>query len=307
MPVCVYGHKIILSAPENTHINCPQCNGTMMYGNATKYFTLFFIPIFPYKDLGMSYQCKKCKKIFQSSGMPPPPRISTPASSRLSSSTSTSYIQQQAAFREMESHYTKGIKAFENSEYKEAIEHFKALLRLKGVPNEVRGVSYQILSRSYALREKWEGALFYSDKLFTMPSANVEPSFQDYVLRIQASLATGDTEKADRALEMTRTRFGHAKEFKELERVLKETGSTQFSYYQVEKEVSGTNYLTGSSQLQDGSVQFTSESETSGEEESRLGASSGKGEAILCPSCNTEYPADTEHTHCLFCNAELPL
>jgi len=229
MPVCIYGHKVRLSNQIRSIPNsCPECRGTIVHGNAKKYFTLYYVPLFPYKDLGSTFQCQRCKKFF-----------SGPSHQNLSSS-SVAYQQQrmqsnQAYAREIESFYTTGMEAFKSGDYKESIEQFKSLLRLKSVPLEIRGVSYQILSRSYALREKWKGAIFYSDKLFTLGSEKILPAFVDHVLRIQAALAIGDEDKVSRTLEMARTRFGHKKEFKELEKSLAEARPAEINYFQIEE------------------------------------------------------------------------
>lgn len=46
---------------------CPHCGATTLYERkkATRYFTLYFIPIFPMGEMGEVVQCQTCHTIFE--------------------------------------------------------------------------------------------------------------------------------------------------------------------------------------------------------------------------------------------------
>jgi len=65
MPVCIYGSKTIISGKVPAHVNCPSCGSSYMEtGTATKYFTLYYIPLIPYRSSEIT-QCRSCKKVYQ--------------------------------------------------------------------------------------------------------------------------------------------------------------------------------------------------------------------------------------------------
>ena len=57
---------------------CPKCCNTRTYHlkRVSKYFTLYFIPLFKLKDLGVIVECQACKNVYK-------PSILEPGSQRL--------------------------------------------------------------------------------------------------------------------------------------------------------------------------------------------------------------------------------
>jgi len=161
-------------------------------GTARKYFTFYYIPLIPYKNLGRVTQCRSCKSVYQSVDTFSGSNISTP-------STSTN--------QEIRSYYESGTADFQAGRHDMAIINFEVLLRFKGVPEEILAKSYQLLSRSYVEQGEWDDALHYSDKLFSMVGSE-PPSLEDHSLRIQICMMAGNTEKVMEATELAKKRYG---------------------------------------------------------------------------------------------------
>lgn len=46
---------------------CPNCQGNLQLSNVKRWFTIYFIPMIPYKNLETIYHCKKCKSSYMQS------------------------------------------------------------------------------------------------------------------------------------------------------------------------------------------------------------------------------------------------
>jgi uncharacterized tellurite resistance protein B-like protein len=67
MPFIIWGSRAIVSTDSTGQFMCPRCNQTRPYKlqNARKFFTLYFIPIFPLEDLGKFVECQACRSQYQ--------------------------------------------------------------------------------------------------------------------------------------------------------------------------------------------------------------------------------------------------
>lgn len=63
----IFGTKGRVVKKNSGRFYCPQCEGERNYThyNIANYFTLFFIPIFPYRDIGGYIECNTCKGQFK--------------------------------------------------------------------------------------------------------------------------------------------------------------------------------------------------------------------------------------------------
>ena len=46
---------------------CPDCDGNLVFGKLRDWFTLYFIPIFPYNSVENLYECLSCKSTYKES------------------------------------------------------------------------------------------------------------------------------------------------------------------------------------------------------------------------------------------------
>jgi len=241
-------------------------------GTARKFFTLYYIPLIPYKNLGEVTKCRQCKNVYETVR-------STRTSHGMTQSSSTRDRQQMSTsgIQELKSRYESGTADFQAGRHAEAIIHLRALLRLTNIPDEILAVAYQLLSRSYVEQKDYDSAMHYSDKLFAMRGK--PPSFEDHSLRIQICMMAGDNDKVMRAVELAKTRYGDRFDVKEVE------GGTIISNSPIDPSLFGEEALPAALPPK-----------TKKSVENR----------IYCPSCNTDYPAGTIHRHCLQCNTRLP-
>ena len=58
----IWGSRVVMSVLRNGEFNCPNCNDRRVYEHkeAKKFFTLYFIPIFPMETLGTFIECRQC-------------------------------------------------------------------------------------------------------------------------------------------------------------------------------------------------------------------------------------------------------
>lgn len=78
----IFGTRGRVSVVERGQFLCPNCGQDRGYQrkHAKRWFTLYFIPIFPVKDLGQFIECELCKGTFKvevlALRLPPPPDVS---------------------------------------------------------------------------------------------------------------------------------------------------------------------------------------------------------------------------------------
>src|SRR5688500_576467 len=67
MPLIIWGSRNVINTESTGQFLCPRCNQTRSYKlqNARKFFTLYFIPIFPLEDLGNFVECQACHMQYQ--------------------------------------------------------------------------------------------------------------------------------------------------------------------------------------------------------------------------------------------------
>ena len=63
----IWGSKGRTFTEKNGEFYCPECNGykNYEYKKVKKYFTLYFVPLFPIEDLGEYIECGSCKSTFK--------------------------------------------------------------------------------------------------------------------------------------------------------------------------------------------------------------------------------------------------
>ena len=55
--------KIVKASPEDIlPRSCPTCRGDLVLSHLKRYFTLFFIPLFPTSTVDTFYECRTCKQ-----------------------------------------------------------------------------------------------------------------------------------------------------------------------------------------------------------------------------------------------------
>jgi predicted RNA-binding Zn-ribbon protein involved in translation (DUF1610 family) len=62
----IWGAKTIFKLLGEGVFNCPTCGpaGHFRHKQARRWFTLFFIPVFPFKDQGRHVECANCGSTF---------------------------------------------------------------------------------------------------------------------------------------------------------------------------------------------------------------------------------------------------
>lgn len=65
----IWGSRVRYKDLDQGEFNCPRCMGKRPYKRkmATRYFTLYFIPIFPMGKLGELVECQGCKTAYETS------------------------------------------------------------------------------------------------------------------------------------------------------------------------------------------------------------------------------------------------
>ena len=63
----IWGSKVREIVESSGNFHCPECDSEKLYSaiSAKKYFTLYFLPLFPLETLGNYIKCDGCKKYFK--------------------------------------------------------------------------------------------------------------------------------------------------------------------------------------------------------------------------------------------------
>lgn len=63
----IWGSKVRSKKLDEGQFHCPRCQTTRTYHykRATRYFSLYFIPLIPMKDLGEFVECQTCGSAFE--------------------------------------------------------------------------------------------------------------------------------------------------------------------------------------------------------------------------------------------------
>ncbi len=64
----IWGTKGRISPHSNSDVlekACPECSHDLKLSNLKRWFTLYFIPVFPYSTVDTFYYCKKCESSFK--------------------------------------------------------------------------------------------------------------------------------------------------------------------------------------------------------------------------------------------------
>lgn len=66
MPIILWGSRGFTSTVGEGKFFCPQCGGDQRYEHkqVSRYFTLYFIPLFPIGGGGEYVECLKCQEAF---------------------------------------------------------------------------------------------------------------------------------------------------------------------------------------------------------------------------------------------------
>ena len=69
----IFGTKAQISPSPTREIlsnTCPRCSGNLELQNYKKWFTLFWVPVFPYHNQGGVYICNQCGSVFNKTDRP---------------------------------------------------------------------------------------------------------------------------------------------------------------------------------------------------------------------------------------------
>ncbi|MBW3001914.1 TerB family tellurite resistance protein [Candidatus Woesearchaeota archaeon] len=64
----IWGFKTRLTESGDADVisnACPECSGNLVLHDLKKWFTLYFIPVFPYSTIESCYKCMNCEKTFK--------------------------------------------------------------------------------------------------------------------------------------------------------------------------------------------------------------------------------------------------
>jgi uncharacterized tellurite resistance protein B-like protein len=63
----IWGSRGVTSTLKSGQFHCPKCQGKRLYEHkrVRRFFTLYFIPLFPIKDLGEFVECQTCDQTYK--------------------------------------------------------------------------------------------------------------------------------------------------------------------------------------------------------------------------------------------------